>query len=543
MVRSNNNNYLLIPFLMMLAIGAVSIIWINFHSTLWYSSDIYTYTLEGKHMFETGSLFPEGWIFGNQYQIFASPSIAALFYGLCHDSVMAMSLASSLSLILVLVSFLWCFWNFVPKEGIAAGALCLGGGFIFGTNAATYVSGLQVLYTMASFYACYLIVILLTIGCWLRLKEGGKVPWAMCAFILPLNFLLGMQSPREMLILVIPLLIIEGVELLFRLYKKEPVRRILENARATVLSLLVFVVELAGHFYMKTLDVPSTPIIGDLQLDLSLRGLAANIWLATKNVLRVSGIAIAKDGLKYIPLSVCSLAVVGMVILSIISIIRRKDYGALAKAIIFSFISVLCVYGVGIFLMRTRDIYYFVYWLLAALSAVYCLREAAGWKKMALMSAVLFICIINYCYTFIPNYVDYRDNQKKLDSFTERLTDDGIRVIYVNATPIFAANSHDRILSQTFWLDPGLLSGYPLTAFPSDKYLPAYDDRHYEGSLICFSSDVLGHLEESPEAFREALFGNVEFYGEMTLGPRRFKLYKPLKRIINPDFVTSPYGK
>ena len=542
MVKSGNN-YLSIPSLLMLAICSASIFWINFHSTLWYEVDIYTYTLEGKHMFETRSLFPEGWIFGNQYQIFASPNMAALFYGICRDSVTAMSLASSLSLLLVLASFWWCFRKYVPRGGIAAGLLCIGGGFIFGTNAATYVSGLQVLYTMASFYACYMIVILLTLGCWLRLKEGSRTPWAMCAVILPLNFLLGMQSPREMLILVIPLVIMEGGELLFRLYKKEPVRRIIENSRAAALVLLVFIAELAGHFYMKALDVPSTSIIGDLQLDLSLRGLVANIWLATKNVLRVSGIAIAKDGLKYIPLSVCALAVAGMVVWSLVSIIRRKGFGALAKAVIFSFISVLCVYGIGVFLMRTRDIYYFVYWLLAALSAVYCLREASGWMRTALLSAVLIICAINYCYTFIPNFTDYRENKEKLDAFTTRLVNDGIKVIYVDATPLFAANSHDRILSQTFWLDPGLLSGYPLTVFPSDKYVPAYDEEHYEGALFCFSNHYLGYLEEAPESYIEALFENLEPYGEITLGGNKFKFYRSLKRILNPDFITSPYGE
>ena len=193
--------------------------------------------------------------------------------------------------------------------------------------------------------------------------------------------------------------------------------------------------------------------------------------------------------------------------------------------------------------MRTRDIYFFVYWLLATLSVVYCLREAEGRKVSVLLASVLLICGVNYCFTFIPNFLDYRDNQGKLDEFTEKLVSDGVRVIYVDATPVLAANSHDRILSQTFWLDPGLASGYPLTAFPSDKYVPAYDDEHYEGSLVCFSNYFLGYLEEAPEPFREVLSDKMEPYGELTLGTRRFILYRPLTRILNPDFINSPYGQ
>ena len=87
----------------------LSIVWINFHGAIWNQMDIYSYTLEGRLIYETKSCFPDGWLFGNQYLIIGSPNIAALFYGLTHDSSSAMALASSVSSLLILLSFRWCF--------------------------------------------------------------------------------------------------------------------------------------------------------------------------------------------------------------------------------------------------------------------------------------------------------------------------------------------------------------------------------------------------------------------------------------------------
>ena len=532
----SNKRTLLVPVAFLILLFLSGIFWVNFHSALWYQMDVYTYALEGRLMHDTRSIFPEGWIFGNQYHVISSPNISALFYGLVNDSTTSMAIASSCLTILTLVSFYWCFKKDSGKCGMAMGLLCIIGGIIFGTSASSYISGLQVLYTMAAFYSPYLIVLLLTIGCWLRIKGQGKTPWIMLVLIIPLNFAMGMQSLREMLILIIPMLIIEGVDFLFHISKKESVSQLSSRSKGLTLAFILFISELAGHFYMQSLEVVSTPIIGDLELDLSVGGLTANIWASTKNLLRISGIAIVKDGIRYLPLSLCALAIAGIVIWSLVHIIRKRDYSSIAQSIIFSWVSVLCVYGIGIFLMRTRDIYYFVYWLLASLSVVYCIENANQRIVSSILITVTLICCINYCYTFIPNYIDYHKNRKELEVFTQKLIDDNVKVIYVDATPIIAASSHNRILSQSFWLDVNMDSGYPLTVFPSDKYVPAYDDDHYDGSLICFSNYYLNYIETAPESYRQVLESSLVYYDELNLGSRRFILYKPQGRIINPLF-------
>lgn len=492
--------------------------------------DCYSYAYEGRLMYESVSCLPDNWIFGNQYHIVSPPNLAALFYGFTKDSVRAMAYASSLSIILVLGSFLWCLIPFVKRDSLWIGVLCISGGIIFGSSAAMYISGLQVLYTMCAYYACYLVGILLTIGVWIRLRVQQKIPWFFTVLVLLLNFALGMQSLREMLILVIPLIVTEC--LLFFMPGKSPSDK--KHKACLLLISGVFIAELAGHFYLKSLDIPATPIIGELQLDLNPSQLIANFWASTKNILRISGLAIAIDGIKYIPLSICALLVALSIIYSLVMIIRRKDGSPLAIFIVFSAISVICVYGVGIFFMRTRDIYYFIYWLLAALSIIYVFNQDNLRYRPILLAVLLLICSINYCYSFIPDFRDYRDNHKQLASFTRSLTERGIKVIYTESMPIFAAASHDSIVSQSFWFDFNLTDGFPLTVFPSDKHTVIYDDLHYANSLICLSDSNLEAISEGPEAFRNVLLCNLEPFDQVEIRGTTFHFFKSKTRLICP---------
>ena len=528
MVHSETHKLEILSIYLLLLIYVLSVIWINFHSALWYQMDCYTYAYEGRLMYESSSFFPDNWIFGNQYHIISSPNLAALFYGITKNSISAMSLASSLSTILVLCSFIWCLSPFVKKNALWIGALCLGGGIIIGSNAAMYISGLQVLYTMCSYYACYLIGVLLSLGVWIRLRIKKKVPWGLIVLVVLLNFALGMQSLREMLILVIPLFLTE-VLLCFFQDTRVP--------KAGVLFIgFLFLTELGGHYYMSSLDIASNPIIGELQLELHPNNVLSNFWASTKNILRISGLALANDGIHYLPLSICAGFIVLVILFSLIMIVKRKDRSPLAILIVFSTISIICVYGIGVFLMRTRDIYYFIYWLLASLSVVYLLNEESFQFRKFLVSSIILICSINYCFNFIPCFQDYHYNQKHLKAFSESLVERGISVIYVDDMPIFAASSQDRIISQSYWLDYQMQTGYPLTVFPSDKHTPIYDDAHYEHSLICISNYYRDAITNGPENFKCELMNNLELFDQITIRGELYSFYKPQKRIISPIF-------
>ena len=526
----------LCPFaILLLFIG--SIFWINFHSHLWYGTDMYTYAYEGYLMHQAKSCFPEGWLFGNQYHIISSPNLSALIYGLFDNCVLSMAVTSSISTVLLLLSFLWCFKPFLSRKGLVVGMLCIGGGIIFGTSASSYISGLQVLYTMTSYYSSYLFGLLISLGCWLRIKEGVKLSWPVVLFAIALNVALGMQSLRQILIFNIPLLLIEGFFFISVFFLRKGCKDIHTNRKSFYFALALLLAEILGVLLIKSMNVPACPIIEQPHLDLIPSHLIANFWASTKNLLRISGLAIAMDGMKYLPLSVCALFVAGIVIASIFLIIKTKDDSALSAAILFSLFSVLCVFGVGIFFMRTRDIYYFTYWILAALCIVYFLEHVPIKLQSPYIACILAICLVNYCFTFIPDFKDYHQNGKKLSDFTESLVARDIKVIYVDATPVIAAASKDRIVSQSFWLDVNCSGGYPLTVFPSDKHVAIFDDSHYDGALICFTDYSLGYIEsDEAETYRDLLMDKLEFYDQLILGKRRFVLYKPIngERIIEP---------
>ena len=83
----------LIIILVLLAYFAVFAI-VNFAGFAYFcNADMYEDTLVARLMWEQKTLFPENYIFGNQYYVIATPVFAALFYGLTGSMNTAMQIA------------------------------------------------------------------------------------------------------------------------------------------------------------------------------------------------------------------------------------------------------------------------------------------------------------------------------------------------------------------------------------------------------------------------------------------------------------------
>ena len=496
--------------LLLLFVG--SIFWVNFHGALWYDMDMALNSLEARLMWEQKRLFPEGWIFGNQYQIVDTVNVAALFYGLVQQSTLALSLASSLGALLVLAAFVWCIRPYVSTQGLLTGLVCIAGGSIFGYSAASYTKGLQVVYTMGAYYAWYLIVILLTLGAWLRLTEGKKVRWPLWAGILLLNFGIGMNSMREALVLGAPLL---ATALLHLLMERK-------NRKQLLFAALILAAELAGFLFMHLLNIPSSTNTKDLYLSFKPLFVYYNWVDSTKDLLRISGIALFRDGLRYLPLSLLASAVAAGVVYTLFRIFRKKDRSPLAKAVVFCAVSVLAVYATGIFLLKTRAIYYFVYWLLAALSLTW-LTGKWRWGRwvVAGMAAVSFL------YHFIPDFTVYRHHEKALETVTADLIDRGYSTLYGDDCAVFAAASHDKIVATPVRMAFEAGEGAPLAVFPYNKYLPLYDEGHARHGVVCFSDYYAPYLNGLSEEERENLFSCMTLIHHLQWGKRSIWLYQP----------------
>ena len=97
----------LIIILVLLAYFAVFAI-VNFAGFAYFcNADMYEDTLVARLMWEQKTLFPENYIFGNQYYVIATPVFAALFYGLTGSMNTAMALATTLMSLLIVLSLGW----------------------------------------------------------------------------------------------------------------------------------------------------------------------------------------------------------------------------------------------------------------------------------------------------------------------------------------------------------------------------------------------------------------------------------------------------
>ena len=102
---------------------------INFIGLPWFlGADTYGDTLVARYMWEQKTVFPEGWVFGNQYYVVATPVLAALFYGLTGSMNFAMALATTAMTAFLLLALWWMlrpFLNGGPAAVRHGQLLCL----------------------------------------------------------------------------------------------------------------------------------------------------------------------------------------------------------------------------------------------------------------------------------------------------------------------------------------------------------------------------------------------------------------------------------
>ena len=72
-----------------------------------YCTDMYSDILYSVRAWETKSLFPDGWVFGNQLYVISTPVLASLVYGIMGDPAVAMAIATILMTLGIFFSYLW----------------------------------------------------------------------------------------------------------------------------------------------------------------------------------------------------------------------------------------------------------------------------------------------------------------------------------------------------------------------------------------------------------------------------------------------------
>ena len=441
-VQKKKKDWLSSLLMLGICLFALSAVWINFHSSQWYTFDMYADASFAALAAKEGTLFPADWVFGNQLSVIATPALAAILIPLVHDSVTAISLATCVMLTLILTAFYWCCKPFFSRRALMAGLFALSGGTVLGSGAATCENGMQILYTMASFYACYVWVFLFHVGAWMRLLNGRRLSFLLWVIVLAADLALGMQSLREMLILHIPLFGLSLLLLLFPLFENENPKRAGCCVRFAAASMAA---NLAGFFLRGALPIRVSPDYGKPQLRLHGPELVMGLRSSLNAFSEQAGLHYFRSNAKWWGLAILGLFLLALVLWALIRGLHRREQNSLP--VILCVCSLAAVFVVCAVYFRARPIYYFVWYVTVPYTLAYLTDSLTQkrWKNVLCMG--LLLCGLgSYVYNYYPDLKHYEEEQHYYGEIVDTLTDNGVTVIYGDyQAPVIAACSHGKI--------------------------------------------------------------------------------------------------
>lgn len=388
LLKSRTEKLLTLLVIVVLAAFFAVFAFINFYGfAACASPDMYEDTLIAKLMWDNKTLFPDQYIFGNQFYVAATPVFAALFYGLTGSVNTGMALATTLMSVLILLSFIWMLRPAVKNT------LCLLSGFlalcacVFSPRLIGEDRG-QLFFVMCSYYACYLITLFFVFGDYLRARNGGKVRAVSLALSLLLSFATGMQSLRQTCIMVLPLLAFEAL-CIFAGFLRE--KRFPECEKMPLIRVCLYAAaNAAGLLFIKLLDVPHETIYTEPPYSSRLTA----VWHAIRSVTGFDTVLNTENPL--FALMFVFWAAVLLYAAYLVFFRFRKGNRALNILWLLCVISIAAVISASLLTSVTiRDIYLFIYFPLLALSLIIVFCAAGGKGKTALVTVLCLLSLGN----------------------------------------------------------------------------------------------------------------------------------------------------
>ena len=493
----------------------ISIFVINISGRVWVNYDIYSDAILSKYIATSHTLFPQDWHYGNQIYTVATPVLSALFYVIIKDSYLALALASCIMTSLCIVFYIWCIKPFVKNKTILISLLILIGGVVIGGTAYDDITGLQVFYTMASYYSCYIIGIFVTLGISFRLLNKISVRKYVVLLVFLLNFALGMQSLREMLVLNLPLLVASLLG--FMICKLHSRDDILPQKRNVLFVIFALIANTCGVFVEKILVkakiINQQTILKDANNDFS-----ESIMKSLKAFADYIGVYLPKDKSDLFEVSV-ALVLIAIVVISVlfivIDVLKNKKLTTLGFCIVFFVVSLCAVFCSGILLIQLRPIYYFCWYLLVLFCVVYLLEknlQRTKFLKTLLIIGLLCISILNYKFLFFPAFNKISIAQDYYQEVNSILLDDNIKYLYSDwrtEQNVISTVSRDKIVYGTL-----KFSNDPDDLWDSINYLYSekwFDKENFDNAYIVLSDKALNALEtEFSQEYRKTFMANLE---------------------------------
>ncbi len=351
-----------------------------------YCTDMYSDILYAVRAWESKSVFPDGWVFGNQFYVIATPVLSSLLYGITGHPALSMAIASILMTLGIALSFLWMlkpvFSRLEERLIVLLGFVAL---TAYCGDAVYTINGWQLFFTMCSYYACYLITAFLCFGCFLRRHESlTKARIAMLVLSFLLSFGAGMQSLRQTAIMLPPMLALEAIAQLKNFIKQKKIllQPLLITAALSVANLL-------GLLVIRLLNVSqheifsSTDLLKSADIPASVNGMLYNLTVLLTD---------------YENFGVLLLTVTAIAVLAHFQVKRQKPappahWGTLIALFTFSVMGIALL---DIFTkMSVRSIYYFMLFPLIAILPAYAYSRWKGGRVtvlvlLAVLTAVAF---------------------------------------------------------------------------------------------------------------------------------------------------------
>lgn len=375
--------------LTVLLLGFVGMVfYINFSiNPEYYDGDIYNDINYAKEAWKAKSLFPKDWIFGNQTYVVATPVLAALFYGITGNGFTAMAIASSIMTVLTLLTYDWMTRTLFSYNERTAGSLFMIGFLLLKAHVATSQQGIQAFFTMASYYACYLINAFIVYGCYVRIRQGKFTGKHIIPAIIgvALSFGTGMQSLRQTAVMALPLVACEV--LLIIIYSAKDKRFAISYS--TLFSAIVFIANIAGLVAMRFIEINQNSIYGTTAFVSGFKDFFRKLFLNMESVALTFGL----DALELRVRLVASIPFLLIILIGFILCV--KDYiknkcNEQGRFVLVMLLTLGCVsvFAAGVLTdVVNRALYYFMIYPLLAVCVSYIIVKFEK-KRDVLFSVV-----------------------------------------------------------------------------------------------------------------------------------------------------------
>ena len=483
------------------------------------NSDVLADMQVAKRMWEQKTLFPEGWIFGNQLYVIATPVVAAIFYGMTGSIYAAMVLATATMTVLILVSFVWMLRAFT-KDYLMVLLACLVLIVSVLSPEGPYSLNLMLFFVQASFYACYLITMFIVLGDYVRTYQTTDRRVLVWIVSLLLCFATGMQSMRQTVIMILPICACELLQILRNIILNRSIRNTI-NIRSMGRTISYGAANVAGSVAVSMMNISQNTIYGEMSVT-DANQIVSRILDTKWHIYEIIKLDVLLYGGSGIAVTIAIILMIGCVAVASCKWfvrIHRQENG-------LELCWIVCLLGIVSVLMSTvflnitlRSIYMFLWFPLVALSVLMLLERASERIKLG---AVVLCCCLSVC-TFYESYFSYvkyivldqeamvYKNEGFLEDMYHWAVDNGIEYVYGDywtSAPKIAAYSNGKIEAGCWHTPENIFNAEPFNT-PQDIYGEAENQK---AIYIFTSKDEAVGLQVAQE--RGAEMVKVAEFGE-----------------------------